>query len=197
LGNSTTWLRYFTACNSTRVTTHCDSLQKAAKSLAVRNAATLIRTHLISAALHTLFILLRFFLLSRSLKPYLILSCPALVLEFYLDRLGRPSYTADGSLRRSGEDLDAKGLTEFMWDVVYWTWINVALVIVFGNKAWWLYLVVPGYLVYLAATTVGGMKGMLGGMGAAGGDGTAAGQEAESKRQKKMEKRGGQKVAYR
>jgi hypothetical protein len=171
-------------------------LQKAAKSLAVRNAATLTRTHLISLTLNTLFIVLRFFLLSRSLKPYLLLSAPALALEFYLDRLGRPSYAADGSLRRAGEDLDAKGLTEFMWDIVYWTWINIVLVIIFGNRAWWLYLVVPGYSVYLAATMVGGMKGMLGVMGGAGGDGTAA-PEAESKRQKKMEKRGGQKVAYR
>ena len=118
------------------------------------------------------------------------------MLEFYLDRLGRPSYATDGSLRRAGEDLDAKGLTEFMWDIVYWTWINIVLVILLGNSAWWLYLVVPAYSVYLAATTVGGMKGMLGGMGGGGGDGTAA-PETESKRQKKMEKRGGQKVAYR
>jgi hypothetical protein len=84
-----------------------------------------------------------------------------------------------------------------MWDIVYWTWINIMLVIVFGNRAWWLYLAVPAYLVYLAAIAVGGMKGMLGGTGPAGGDGTAVGPEAESKRQKKMEKRGGQKVAYR
>jgi hypothetical protein len=159
----------------------------------VRNAATLTRTHLISVILHSLLILLRFFLLSRSLIPYLLLSAPALVLEFYLDRLGRPSYAADGSLRRAGEDLEAKGLTEFMWDIVYWTWINIALVVMFGDKAWWLYLVVPGYAIYLAATTVGGMKGMLGGIEGA----AAAAPEAESKRQKKMEKRGGQKVAYR
>lgn len=150
---------------------------------------------MISLAIHTLFVLLRFSLLARSLTPYLLLSAPALVLEFYLDRLGRPSYSADGSLRRAGEDLDAKGLTEFMWDVVYWSWINIALAILFGNRAWWLYVVVPAYSVYLAATTVGGMKGMLGGMGAA--DGAGAGAEAESKRQKKMEKRGGQKVTYR
>jgi len=170
--------------------------QKAAKSLAVRNGATLTRTHLISISIHTLFILLRFLPFSRSLTPYILLSAPALVLEFYLDRLGRPSYTADGSLRRAGEDLDAKGLTEFMWDIVYWTWINIVLVILLGNRAWWLYLVVPAYSIYLAATTVGGMKGMLGGMGGADGNGTGA-PEAESKRQKKMEKRGGQKVAYR
>ena|SRR5437763_2228264 len=172
--------------------------QKAAKSLAVRNTATLKHTHMISLATHTLFILLRFFLLARALTPYLVLSAPALVLEFYLDRLGRPSYGADGSLRRAGEDLDAKGLTEFMWDIVYWSWINIGLVILFGNRAWWLYAVVPAYSVYLVATTVGSMKGILGGMGAGGGgEGAGAGSEAESKRQKKMEKRSGQKVIYR
>ncbi len=72
------------------------------------------------------------------------------------------------------------------------------LVILFGNRAWWLYLVVPGYSVYLAATTVGEMKGMLGGAAqGTGADGTGVAPEAESKRQKKMEKRGGQRVAYR
>jgi hypothetical protein len=153
---------------------------------------------MISLATHTLFVLLRFFLLARALTPYLVLSAPALVLEFYLDRLGRPSYDADGSLRRAGEDLDAKGLTEFMWDIVYWSWINIGLVILFGNRAWWLYAVVPAYSVYLAATTVGSIKGILGGMGAGGGgEGAGAGSEAESKRQKKMEKRSGQKVIYR
>ena len=83
-----------------------------------------------------------------------------------------------------------------MWDVLYWTWINLTLVVCFGNKAWWLYVVVPAYSAYLAATTVGGMRGMLGGAGGAEGDG-APGTGSESKRQKKMEKRGGQKVAYR
>jgi len=84
-----------------------------------------------------------------------------------------------------------------MWDIVYWTWINIVFVILFGNRAWWLYLVVPGYSVYLAATTVGGMRGMLG--GGAKGDDTTVGEVpgGESKRQKKMEKRGGQRVAYR
>jgi len=181
--------------------------QKAAKSLASRNTSTLNRTHLISLALHSLFLFLHFTILSsRSLLPYFLLISPSLVLEFYLDRLGRPTYSApstDGSaaptLKRCGEDLDAKGLTEFMWDVLYWTWINLVLVIILGNWAWWLFLVVPTYSVYLAATTIGGVKGMMNGLGGAAGDGVAAGNHGggESKRQKKMEKRGGQKVVYR
>jgi len=154
------------------------------------------RVHLISIVINLTFLGLRFVFLARSLTRYIVLSLPALILEFYLDRLGRPTYSADGSntLLRSGEDLDAKGLTEFMWDIVYWTWINVVLVILFGDRAWWAYLVVPGYIIYLAATTIGGLRGLMGGIGAAGGDGNAV---SESKRQKKMEKRGGQKAVYR
>lgn len=98
-------------------------------------------------------------------------------------------------MKRAGEDLDAKGLTEFFWDVIYWTWINLVLVVVLGNRAWWLYLVVPAYTVYSVVTTASGIKGMLGGMGAAGGEGGNV-AEGQSNRAKKMEKRG-QKVAYR
>lgn len=142
--------------------------------------------------MHILFLFFSFTLRrSLSLKRYAFLSAPALVIEFYLDRLSRPSYNPDGSLRRAGDDLDAKGLTEFMWDIVYWTWINLVLVIVLGNRAWSLYLVVPGYAVYAAVTTASGLKGMLGGLSGAAGDG-----EVQSNRQKKMEKRGGQKIAY-
>jgi SRP-independent targeting protein 2/TMEM208 len=79
-----------------------------------------------------------------------------------------------------------------MWDVLYWTWINMILVIVFGNRAWWLYLVVPGYAIFAAVSTASGLKSMLGGMGGAGTE-----PESQSNRQKKMEKRGGQKGAYR
>ncbi|KAL2422047.1 hypothetical protein ABEF95_007190 [Exophiala dermatitidis] len=172
--------------------------QKAAKSLAVRNTARLKQTHLITLAIHIIFLFLRFTVRhSLSLKRYILLSAPGLAIEFYLERLARPTYNAhDGSLKRAGEDLDAQGLTEFMWDILYWTWINLILVIVFGNRAWWLYLVVPGYAVYAAVTTASGVKAMLGGMGdAAGADGGAGPQ---SKRQAKMEKKGGgQRVAYR
>ena len=166
--------------------------QKAAKSLAVRNTSRLKQTHLITLILHAVFLLLAFTLRrSLSLKRYILLSAPGLIIEFYLDRLARPAYNADGSLRRAGDDLDAKGLTEFMWDIIYWTWINLVVVILFGNRAWWLYLAVPGYAVYAAVTTASGLRGMLGGMAGAGGDG-----EVQSNRQKKMEQRGGQKMKY-
>ena len=127
------------------------------------------------------------------------MSAPALGLEYWLESIARPQYDAQGSLRKAGDDLDAPGLTEFFWDVIYWTWINLIAVVIIGNRAWWFYLVVPAYAGYAAFTTARGVKGMLGGMAGAGGEGDGSAQaQAQSKRQTKMEARGGQqKVRYR
>ncbi|KAL1861024.1 hypothetical protein Plec18167_003693 [Paecilomyces lecythidis] len=171
--------------------------QKAAKSLAARNTSLLLRTHITTLSLHAIFLLLHWlFNRPRSLLPYFIFTFPTLAIEFYLERLGRPKYNpADGSLRSAGEDLGASGLTEYMWDVLYWTWGCMGAVCIFGDKAWWLWVVVPLYSVWLAWTTFTGMRSGLAGMGGAGaGD---VGAAPESKRQKKMEKRGGQRVQYR
>ena len=67
-------------------------------------------------------------------------------------------------------------------------------VCVFNDRAWWLWVAVPVYSVYLAYSTVMGVrKGFLPGME---GEGVDAGAGTESKRQKKLEKRG-QRVKYR
>lgn len=64
-------------------------------------------------------------------------------------------------------------------------------------------LAVPLYSAYLAYSTFTGARqglaGMMGGVQAqeADGRGSASGSGATSKRQQKMEKRGGQKVQYR
>lgn len=172
--------------------------QKSAKNLAVKNTARLKQTHFITLAIHGVFLFFAF-TLRRSLKltPYLGLTAPALALEFFLDRSSRPTYDANGSLQKPGDDLDAKGLTEFFWDIIYWTWINLIAVVVFGNYGWWLYLVVPLYAIYAAVTTASGIKGTLSGLAGAGAEGGDAPGGGQSKRQQKMEKRGGQKTVYR
>ncbi|KAJ5730341.1 uncharacterized protein N7483_004849 [Penicillium malachiteum] len=164
--------------------------QKAAKTLATRNSALLTRTHLISAALHILFLFLhQVFQRPRSLKPYFLLAVPTLGIEYYLDRVGRPRFNEDGSLRSAGEDLNATGLTEYMWDILYWTQGCILAVCIFNDCAWWLWTVVPLYSVYLAYTTVMGVKKGFGGMG--GGNGAEGDYEgAKSKREMKKEKRG-------
>ena len=165
--------------------------QKAAKTLATRNAATLNRTHLISAALHILFLVLHFvFGRPRSLKPYFFLGVPTLVIEFYLDRVGRPHFNPDGSLKSAGEDLNATGLTEYMWDVLYWTQGCVFAACVFNDRAWWLWIVIPFYSVYLAYTTIMGVKKGFAGLGGAGGADGDSQDGPKSKTQAKKEKRG-------
>lgn len=58
--------------------------------------------------------------------------------------------------------------------------------------------VIPAYSAYLAYTTFVAARGGMAGLAGAGGDGTAStGQGGASKRQAKLEKRGGQKVQYR
>lgn len=62
------------------------------------------------------------------------------MIEYYLERLGRPSYTQTGDLRSPGEDMEAKGVTEYLWDIVYVTWGVLGLVGIAGEWAWWLWV---------------------------------------------------------
>lgn len=73
----------------------------------------------------------------------------------------------------------------------------MATVCVFGDRAWWLWIVVPLYSVWLAYSTFMGVKSGFGGMGGGDGSDQAAPAGGESKRQKKLEKRGGQRTQYR
>ena len=121
---------------------------------------------------------------------------PAVAIEIWLERAGRPSISENGDVRRAGEDLEAKGLTEYLWDVLYWSWTCIVLSGCFGDKAWWLWIAIPIYSIYLANTTFGSMRqGMAGLSGAE--QQNSAQATGTSNRQKKMEKRGGQKVQYR
>lgn len=62
------------------------------------------------------------------------------MIEYYLERLGRPSYIPTGDLRSPGEDMEAKGVTEYLWDIVYVTWGVLGLVGIAGEWAWWLWV---------------------------------------------------------
>lgn len=178
--------------------------QKATKTLAAKNARTLNRTHLTTLGVHALYWLAfsLFSSRSRSLYAYILLSLPSWAIELWLERIGRPTYVPEtGEVRRAGEDLEAQGLTEWMWDVLYWTWGCVGFAGVFGDWMWWAWVIVPAYSGWCAWGVWTGARGMMGGGGAGqgvdGGDGSAAGRGGQSKRQAKMEKRGGQKMVYR
>jgi len=174
--------------------------QKAAKQLAAHNTQALNRMHLISLGNNLFFLLLRLIVFRakytrNTLVLYVFLSAPGLFIEYWLEKIGRPSYAENGELKRPGEDMDAKGLTEFMWDVLYWTWACIAAAAFIGNRAWWMYIAVPVYSMWMASSTILSMRQGLGGMA---GQGDANGDNVgESKRQKKLEKRGGQRIQSR
>jgi len=88
-------------------------------------------------------------------------------------------------------------MTEYMWDVLYWSWGCIAVASVFGDKAWWLWIVIPVYSAWLAYTTFGSVRQGMAGLAGQATEGGAVGEGTGSKRQRKMEKRGGQRVQYR
>jgi len=171
--------------------------QKATKALAAANTKRLNQTLLLTLVTHGTYWLLRALIYhrtftKRSLLLYLILATPQLFLNFVFERQSRPTVLVDGTIKRAGEDLDAKGLTEYMWDITYWTYGNLVLVGLLGDWAWSFWAVVPLYGAYAAWTTYSGMRG-----GYTDAAGVPQPGAATSKRQAKMEKRGGQRMQYR
>ncbi|TDZ30250.1 SRP-independent targeting protein 2-like protein [Colletotrichum spinosum] len=140
--------------------------QKAKKDRARSNAAALNNLHIGSAVVNVAFLLFHFLVRPHSLFWFVLLSAPALICEFVLERAGRPKYDAGGSLKASGEDLSAPGLTDYMFDVVWVTWACVVLVILFGNGGWLLWLTVPAYGAYAGVGLLGAGKRMMQGAGA-------------------------------
>ncbi|MCJ1410624.1 hypothetical protein MMC19_004710 [Ptychographa xylographoides] len=175
--------------------------QKAAKQQASRNTAILKRVHLASLGFNALFLILRLIIFRSSctraaIFVYVLLSAPAFAIEFWLETIGRPKQGANGELKSSGDDLEAKGLTEYMFDVLYWSWGTTFLSSVIGDKAWWAWMAIPIYSAYLAFSTFGSMRQGMAGLTGQGGEGEDT-TGVTSNRQKKLEKRGGQKVQYR
>lgn len=105
--------------------------------MARRNSQILNRTHLIALGVAVCYLVCRilFFRPSfsrASLLTYALLSGPGLAIETFFELNSRPS--------RGSQDLEAKGITESMWDVLYWTWACTILAAVVGDRAWWLYV---------------------------------------------------------
>jgi len=175
--------------------------QKAAKSQAQRNTAIIKRLQLLSLGVHGLFILLRFlvFRSSGSRSTYLLyflLGGPSAVIVILFQRNSSPTYAPNGDLKKPGDDLEAKGLTEYLFDILYWTWGTIALAAIFGDRAWWAWAAIPLYSMWLAYSTFGSVRQGMAGLT---GQGTESVDDSgpSSNRQKKLEKRGGQRMQYR
>lgn len=135
----------------------------------------------------------------NSFLLYILLSTPSIIIQIWFERIARPSYVGGDStadLRRSGEDLEAKGLTEWMWDVLYWTWGCLVGVALLGDRVWWAYSAVPLYSIWLAWSTFRSVRqGFAGGLN--GNNDTDGKSGIGSKRQQKLEKRSGPKMQHR
>ncbi|KAK2593773.1 hypothetical protein QQS21_008534 [Conoideocrella luteorostrata] len=130
--------------------------QKAKKDRAKSNSAALNNLHIGSLIINILFLLSHFLFRSRSLVVYGLFATPSLICEYVLEISGRPKYdAATGTLKTSGEDLAAAGLTEYMFDVVWVTWASAIAVILFGNWGWLLWAVLPAYGLYMGSGLLG------------------------------------------
>ncbi|KAK9465741.1 hypothetical protein V1512DRAFT_265275 [Lipomyces arxii] len=122
----------------------------AVKKQVQANLAAIKNLHTISVIVNAVYVL-SYVILRRpkSIWSFMILSLPAWIIEYQLDRIGRPRYSLhDGSLVSGGEDLNQAGLTEYLWDIVYVTWACDVLVVLFGRTWLWIfYLSIPVYAV--------------------------------------------------
>jgi SRP-independent targeting protein 2/TMEM208 len=159
--------------------------QKARKDRAKANTSTLNNLHIGTLAINILFLSSNFLWRRRSLTAYTLLSIPAIVCEFILERTGRPSYV-NGALKSAGEDLAAQGLTEYMFDIVWITWGCLVAVILFGNWAWMLWAVVPAYGAVKGYSLLGLARGMMGGAQGQGLQGVEESVPAGNRKQRRV-----------
>ncbi|KAI0068985.1 DUF788-domain-containing protein [Artomyces pyxidatus] len=105
-----------------------------------------------------------------------------------LVKMGTPKRDATGSLAYAGDDLNQPGMTEWFFDILYISWIAQVGTSIVGEWFWWIYAVIPIFLVYkLWGSFISPM--LLGRSSSAAGADDAAPEETLSKRQEKLKKR--------
>ncbi|EJD01065.1 putative opsin, partial [Fomitiporia mediterranea MF3/22] len=69
---------------------------------------------------------------------------------YFLSSSGKPTYDANGNLLKSPSvDLANPGFVcEWMFDVLYITWACQIGSALFSEYVWWLYLTIPGYILF-------------------------------------------------
>ncbi|OLY85798.1 Meiotically up-regulated gene 69 protein [Smittium mucronatum] len=69
---------------------------------------------------------------------------------FYVQlyKISQPKFDSKGLLLSSGEDLSSAGLISYMFDFIYITWA-IHLLSLVVSFAWWFYLSIPIYFVYM------------------------------------------------
>ncbi|POS86341.1 hypothetical protein EPUL_001284 [Erysiphe pulchra] len=136
--------------------------QKSKKERAKKNASTLNNLHLGTLGVNTLFLFANLVFLKRSLLTYILFSIPSLIAEYILEITGRPKHDHKTKfLKSSGEDLSAPGLTDYMFDIIYVTWISIFCVLIFGNWGWLFWTSIPIYGAYKGFKLLTAARGMM------------------------------------
>lgn len=125
------------------------------KRLASANEKTLNDLHILSIAINAL-TLISLFAFGRPKNKwiYMVFSAPSFALQYLLERFGRPIYNTDRSnghrtLIKSGDEINNTGLYEYMFDMIYITWLCDILMLCFGsNYVWLLLLIIPAFAGY-------------------------------------------------
>ncbi|KAI9484832.1 hypothetical protein BDB00DRAFT_853144 [Zychaea mexicana] len=162
-----------------------------AKKLAIANNKILDNLRIGFMVVHLLFIGYRIIynwptFTTAQLALYILTTGVSMFMYSTLETTGRPYYDATGTLIKSGDDMNAEGLTAYMFDIIYVTWFTQIMVAFVSTKFWYTFLVIPGYASYkLFPMILSYIR-----QNRSGGEGSAKGAEgSKSKRQAKMEKR--------
>ncbi|EPX74756.1 DUF788 family protein [Schizosaccharomyces octosporus yFS286] len=126
----------------------------AQKKLAVQNKRILMFMLVADVTVNLLFILLRFFVrspLSKLSKLLYVFSAgSAGFVHYQLNRAAAPKYDSRGALLYVGQDLLQHGVTSYMIDYMYFSWIIILLSSLTSTKFFALYLLVPIFVGYKA-----------------------------------------------
>ncbi|CCH41738.1 Transmembrane protein [Wickerhamomyces ciferrii] len=180
---------------------------QSAKKQVAQNFKILKEIHTITWTSYAIFSFFNFyFKRPQSSKWFIITALPALGSLYLIEKFGRPIVDPQGKIIRLGQDLTEQGLTEYLFDIIYYTIILNFLTIVFNSTlVWWLYLAVPSFAAYKIYNVINAGRQLFGGGSKTGqqvdeydNNGTKQGEQGKSKRQQKREARGDKpKMRYR
>ncbi|KAJ1976876.1 hypothetical protein H4R34_003810 [Dimargaris verticillata] len=168
----------------------CWDLQakNADKKLAAQNSKTLQWLTRAFFGVNSVYVFVQFVLGYGSVAwsttiAYTVTFAISLVIYWQLMSMGQTRHNSQGELVSGGEDLSMEGLTSYMFDILYITWL-VHLGSLVSSYFWYLYWLIPGFFVYkVGGYAVPLLRGLFGSSS------NAQPAPAQSNSAKKREKR--------